>query len=30
MSDFFKGIKQVTYKGTRSKDPLAYRHYNKD
>ncbi len=30
MTDFFKGIKQVTYKGTRSKDPLAYRHYNKD
>ena len=30
MTDFFKGIKQVTYKGPRSKDPLAYRHYNKD
>ncbi|MEP7240774.1 MAG: xylose isomerase [Devosia sp.] len=30
MTDFFKGIKQVTYKGARSKDPLAYRHYNKD
>jgi xylose isomerase len=30
VTDFFKGIKQVTYKGTRSKDPLAYRHYNKD
>ena len=30
MSDFFKGIKKATYKGPRSKDPLAYRHYNKD
>jgi xylose isomerase len=30
LTDFFKGIKQVTYKGARSKDPLAYRHYNKD
>ena len=30
MTDFFKGIKPVTYKGPRSKDPLAYRHYNKD
>lgn len=30
MTDFFKGLKQVTYKGPRSKDPLAYRHYNKD
>ena len=30
MTDFFKGIKPVTFKGTRSKDPLAYRHYNKD
>ncbi|MEO7223669.1 MAG: xylose isomerase [Devosia sp.] len=30
MTDFFKGIKQVTYKGPRSKDPLAFRHYNKD
>ena len=30
MTDFFKGIKPVTYKGPRSKDPLAYRFYNKD
>lgn len=30
MTDFFKGIKPVTFKGPRSKDPLAYRHYNKD
>jgi xylose isomerase len=30
LTDFFKGIKPVTYKGPRSKDPLAYRHYNKD
>lgn len=30
MTDFFKGLKQVTYKGPRSKDPLVYRHYNKD
>jgi xylose isomerase len=30
VTDFFKGIKPVTYKGPRSKDPLAYRHYNKD
>ncbi len=30
MTDFFKGIKQVAYKGPRSKDPLAFRHYNKD
>jgi len=30
LTDFFKGIKPVTYKGPRSKDALAYRHYNKD
>ena len=30
MTDFFKGIKPVRFKGPRSKDPLAYRHYNKD
>ena len=30
MTDFFKGIKPVKFKGPRSKDPLAYRHYNKD
>jgi xylose isomerase len=30
MTDFFKGIKPVTFKGPRSKDALAYRHYNKD
>ena len=30
MTDFFKGLKPVTFKGPRSKDPLVYRHYNKD
>ncbi|HHY48370.1 MAG TPA: xylose isomerase [Alphaproteobacteria bacterium] len=30
MTDFFKGVKPVKYKGPRSKDPLSYRHYNKD
>lgn len=30
MTDFFKGIKPVRYKGPRSRDPLTYRHYNKD
>ncbi len=30
MTDFFKGIKPVTSTGPRSKDPLAYRHYNPD
>jgi xylose isomerase len=30
LTDFFKGLKQVAYKGPRSKDPLVYRHYNKD
>jgi len=30
VTDFFKGIKKATFKGPRSKDPLTYRHYNKD
>jgi xylose isomerase len=30
MTDFFKGIKPVKFKGPRSKDPLTYRFYNKD
>jgi xylose isomerase len=30
VTDFFKGVKPVKYKGPRSKDPLAYRFYNKD
>ncbi len=30
MTDFFKGIKPVKFKGPRSKNPLAYRFYNKD
>ena len=30
MSDFFKGLEQVRYEGPQSKNPLAYRHYNKD
>jgi len=30
VTDFFKGVKPVTFKGARSKDALAYRHYNKD
>jgi xylose isomerase len=30
VTDFFKGVKPVTFKGPRSKDPLAYHHYNKD
>ncbi len=30
MSDFFKGLEQVRYEGPDSKNPLAYRHYNKD
>jgi xylose isomerase len=30
LTDFFKGLKPVTFKGPRSKDPLVYRHYNKD
>ncbi|NGP16774.1 xylose isomerase [Devosia aurantiaca] len=30
MSDFFKGLEQVKFEGTSSKNALAYRHYNKD
>jgi xylose isomerase len=30
MTTFFKGLKPVKFKGPRSKDPLSYRHYNKD
>ncbi|WP_196260401.1 xylose isomerase [Pelagibacterium limicola] len=30
MSDFFKGLSKVKYEGSESKNPLAYRHYNKD
>ena len=30
MTDFFKGLSQVKYEGPNSKNPLAYRHYNKD
>ena len=30
MTDFFKGIKPVKFKGAKSKDPLTYRFYNKD
>jgi xylose isomerase len=30
VTDCFKGIKPVTFKGPRAKDPLAYRFYNKD
>ncbi|MEQ1900857.1 MAG: xylose isomerase [Devosia sp.] len=30
MTDFFKGIKPVTFAGPKSKNPLAYHHYNKD
>jgi xylose isomerase len=30
MTDFFKGISQVKYEGPDSKNPLAYRHYDKD
>src|SRR6478752_1918623 len=30
MTDFFKGIPPVTYKGPDSDDPLAYRFYDKD
>lgn len=26
--EYFKGIKQIKYKGKRSKDPLAFRYYN--
>ncbi|MBE7733493.1 xylose isomerase [Devosia faecipullorum] len=30
MTDFFKGLSQVKYEGRDSRNPLAYRHYNKD
>lgn len=30
MTDFFKGLSQIKYEGPDSKNPLAYRHYNKD
>ncbi len=30
MTDFFKGISPVKYEGPESKNPLAYRFYNKD
>ena len=30
MTDFFKGLNQVKFEGSSSKNPLAYRHYNKD
>jgi xylose isomerase len=30
VTDFFKGLTQVKYEGPESKNPLAYRHYNKD
>jgi xylose isomerase len=30
VTDFFKGISPVKYEGPQSKNPLAYRHYNKD
>ncbi|HVX80602.1 MAG TPA: xylose isomerase, partial [Devosiaceae bacterium] len=30
MTDFFKGISPVKYEGPESRNPLAYRHYNKD
>ena len=30
MTDFFKGLSKVKYEGTSSKNPLAFRHYNKD
>ena len=30
MTDFFKGLKPVKFEGASSKNPLAYRHYNKD
>ena len=30
MTDFFKGIKPVKFAGPKSKNPLAYRFYNKD
>ena len=30
MTDFFKGISPVKFEGPSSKNPLAFRHYNKD
>ena len=30
MTDFFKGLNPVKYEGPESRNPLAYRHYNKD
>ena len=30
MTDFFKGIKPVKFKGPKSDKPLSYRHYDKD
>lgn len=30
MTDFFKRLSQVKFEGEASKNPLAYRHYNKD
>lgn len=30
MSDLFQGISKIEYEGTGSKNPLAFRHYNKD
>jgi xylose isomerase len=30
VSDFFKGLEKARYEGPDSKNPLAYRHYNKD
>jgi xylose isomerase len=30
VTDFFKGLKPVKFEGASSKNPLAYRHYNKD
>ena len=30
MTNFFKGLKPVKFAGPKSKNPLGYRHYNKD
>jgi xylose isomerase len=30
VTDFFKGLSQVKFEGPESRNPLAYRHYNKD
>jgi len=30
VSDFFKGLQQARFEGPSTKNPLAYRHYNKD